>query len=138
MKRACPNQCKACPFRSTSLPGWLGSYTPELVVRALWAGVAFFCHSRTKYTRGWEERSERTGQLCVGFLLARDRFPGCPASPDPEIRAAEAQAKAKFYEHPEAYSVMAPPVFLAHHNMTPEERHAHVSAAVEAGQRFRM
>jgi len=121
VKRVCRRQCNACPFRTTAMPGWLGAYRPEDVVRAAWNGVSFFCHSSIDYTDpGWEERADRTGVLCRGYLLFR-RAMLAPASADAEIRAAEEQAVTEANDDPTEVDVLQGIAFVRHHSMPPEE-----------------
>lgn len=121
MKRICGRQCAACPFRTTSMPGWLGAYRPEDVVRAPWSGSTFFCHSRIDYSdAGWRERADRTGVLCRGYLLFRHAMLA-PASADAEIRAAEAQAVTEANDDPAAVDVLQGIAFVQHHSMPPDE-----------------
>lgn len=69
--RFVPKQCKVCPFRPTSAPGWLGSYTAGDVFRAIWHGAPFFCHSSIKYEDpAWEAKAMKSGKLCTGGLGA--------------------------------------------------------------------
>ncbi len=48
--------CKGCPFRKNSLPGWLGDYTPDEVVAAVWSEQHFMCHTEIDYTNpDWQQ-----------------------------------------------------------------------------------
>lgn len=78
MKTACKVQCKQCPFRATSLPGWLGGYTAESIPPTLWRNIPFLCHPTVDYDKpGWRERAERNGKLCRGALV----FANCMMAP---------------------------------------------------------
>lgn len=120
MKEACKTQCSKCPFRSTSLRGWLGGYErPEIVLRSLWHDQPFFCHTRADYEReDWEDHLLSEGELCVGGLLLREDWP-CPESDDPEVRRAQTLAIRKREESPDAFDVMNPREFLDHHDYRP-------------------
>lgn len=77
-------QCKQCPFRKTSAPGWLGSYTPSSVFSSIWKGHPFFCHTSIDYDDPeWLEKAmnPRSGKLCVGGL----RFANMIHAPDHEM-----------------------------------------------------
>lgn len=131
MKKACQTQCPDCPFRSSSIPGWLGAYgDPGAVYSTLWKGDAFFCHTRTDYERpDWQARAERNGQLCLGALLfVHDAE--MPQPNDPEVRAAMAVAVAKREADPEAFAVMSPRDFRDHHY---KDRMAWVEEQIAAG-----
>lgn len=106
-------QCKECPFRPTSLPGWLGSYTPSDVFSATWNGEAFFCHSSINYERkNWQERAMQNGKLCTGNLLFADKI----RAPErlikyPEIRS----ARLKVMQYESEIECMDGRQFAAHH-----------------------
>ena len=66
-----PTQCRQCPFRKDSLPGYLGEYRPAEVFSNLWKGQPFFCHTAIDYADpDWLEKamSPGGGKLCVGGL----------------------------------------------------------------------
>jgi len=76
-------QCKVCPFRKKSAPGWLGSYNAGDVFRAIWKGLPFFCHSKINYkNKNWEEQAMKNGKLCTGGLVFAKRI----MAPDREIQ----------------------------------------------------
>jgi hypothetical protein len=138
VKRASRLQCKACPFRSTSVPRWLGAYRPDEVVNAAWHGAPFYCHCRTDYRDPeWLERADRDGQLCRGFLIFRERMLA-PESTDAEIRAAQRQVVAEADAEPTAVDVMPGQAFVAHHTMAPDEAAEFMRKALEEGRSFRI
>ena len=138
MKRPCHRQCDACPFRSTSTPGWLGEYHPHEVVNAAWHGASFFCHTRTDYRRpDWRERAERDGQLCRGFLLFRHRMLA-PDAADGEIHAAQAQVVSDAETDPDAVDVMEGLSFIRHHTMPPDEAAEFMRRMHESGRTCRL
>jgi hypothetical protein len=106
-----PEQCKQCPFRKTSAPGWLGSYDPGSVFRSIWKGFPFFCHFKANYKRkDWEAHLMKYGKLCVGGLAFANKM----LAPDREIqhepiRIAREQVKLIDVE------CMTPQEFAAHH-----------------------
>lgn len=73
-----PRQCKVCPFRATSAPGWLGDYTAQSVFSSIWKGEPFFCHDSIDYTDPkWADKavnSSRNGKLCVGGLAFANKI----------------------------------------------------------------
>ena len=78
-------QCKACPFRASSVPGWLGEYSGGgAVFKAIWHGEAFFCHtSGIDYEDlAWIEKAMQpdNGKLCVGGLVFANQI-HAPKSP---------------------------------------------------------
>jgi len=130
-KKACPNQCRQCPFRSTSAPGWLGGYMAEDIPSLLWHGQPFFCHTRTNYrSKNWREKAERNGVLCMGALVASERFMA-PESTDAEVSAARSEAVAYASEHPEAVDVMDVASFLSHHRDNDIARNWRASQAAD-------
>ncbi len=70
----CSVQCGQCPFKPTSLPGYLGSYTPQSVFQGAWFNQPFFCHTHaTKLgaydgREDWQDLLARKGKLCLGGL----------------------------------------------------------------------
>lgn len=117
MKTACQTQCPQCPFRSTSLPGWLGSYDgPGGIHTSLWHKNPFFCHTRTNYERpDWRERAMVSGKLCTGALIFVGRDEWFPKPEDPEIQSAIQWAMAQYTAHPEQFDVMQGRAFMDHH-----------------------
>lgn len=88
-KTACTVQCPQCPFRRTSLPGYLGGYTTASVSSSIWHGEPFFCHTKIDYeSAAWKERAERGGKLCLGGL----RFAALMGAPDREVTDPEVLA----------------------------------------------
>ncbi len=81
--RFVPSQCKVCPFRRTSAPGWLGSYDVGSVFRSIWKGFPFFCHSTIDYEdEEWEAKAMKGGKLCTGGLVFAHKI----CAPDREIQ----------------------------------------------------
>jgi hypothetical protein len=118
MKTACRTQCGECPFRSTSLGGYLGSYDgPGGVHSSLWHGDPFFCHPKIDYgQRDWLSRAMESGHLCTGALIFVGRQEFFPKSADPEIARALAWAMAQYAAKPERFDVLEPRAFVAHHS----------------------
>jgi hypothetical protein len=138
MKRPCQRQCAACPFRSTSIPGWVGPYHPHQVVDAAWHGAPFFCHSRTNYERpDWRERAESNGLLCRGFLLFRHRMLA-PDADDAETRAAQARVVEETETDPASMDVMEGSRFVEHHTMPDAQAAEFMELMRAAGHRFRL
>ena len=133
MRRVCSRQCAACPFRSTSAPGWLGEYAPHEVVNHAWHGRPFYCHTRTDYTDAeWRKRAERDGVLCRGYLLFRHRMLA-PANAVEDLREAEARVVADAESDSASVDVLEGLAFVAHHSMPPEEAAAFLRRMLEQG-----
>ncbi len=82
MKTACTVQCPQCPFRPTSLPGYLGDYTPASIFESLWRGIPFFCHVKVRYEDPkWLEKAQENGKVCLGSLAFSDQM-CAPTRPD--------------------------------------------------------
>ncbi len=75
MKTPCAVQCPQCPFRSDSVPGYLGQYTVQTVAQALWRNIPFYCHPTVDYTKpNWQAKAARNGKLCRGSLVFANRM----------------------------------------------------------------
>ncbi len=141
MKTPCKVQCPQCPFRSDSLPGWLGSYTPETIPPTLWRNAAFLCHSKVDYDApGWRAKAERSGKLCRGALvfanrmMAPKRIGAYPGEEDTEVLTAREQVG-----NDPKVDCMAVRDFVAYHQTAAKERHTLMTtrraAAIAAGYR---
>jgi len=98
--------CRSCPFRRTSLPGWLGAAMPEEFALSIARDEALPCHESIDYEdpewlTKWESRER--GEHCIGSLiLARNvlklpRFKDAPkVEPD---RALVFGSFKEFIEH---------------------------------------
>jgi hypothetical protein len=106
-------QCKQCPFRKTSAPGWLGEYTAGSVFSSIWKGFPFFCHTRIDYKRkDWKERAMKKGPLCVGGLVFANKM----RAPEREIQHEPiriAREKVRLIES--SVECMDPKDFAEHH-----------------------
>lgn len=108
-----PTQCKQCPFRKTSAPGWLGDYTAGSVFSSIWKGFPFFCHTTINYEDPmWEEKALKKGKLCVGGLAFALRI----KAPDHEIQDAAIRiARKKVELILSEVECMTPQEFGEHH-----------------------
>lgn len=64
--------CKQCPWRTNSGPGWLGDNSPERLVLSALAGVTLPCHPSIDYEDpDWLENWEagERGEPCRGSLI---------------------------------------------------------------------
>ncbi len=115
--KACKSQCAACPFRSTSLPGYLGNYQgPGHVHHSLWHKDPFFCHTRADYERpDWREELMANGKLCLGSLVFVGRTDYFPKPDDPAQRAAIDIAMRMYRSKPTKFDVMGPREFMDYH-----------------------
>jgi len=114
--RFIPEQCKVCPFRKTSTPGWLGSYDVGSVFRSIWKGFPFFCHSSIDYEqRDWEARAMESGKLCTGGLLFAKKI----CAPESEIQHEQVRiARLKVLQIESKVECMDVREFQAHHGRT--------------------
>lgn len=75
MKTACRVQCPQCPFRKTSMRGWLGAYDAGSVFSSIWRNMPFFCHPKIDYEDPeWEAQAMKDGKLCLGGLVFAKRI----------------------------------------------------------------
>lgn len=109
-----PKQCKQCPFRATSAPGWLGSYTPQSVFSSIWKGVPFFCHTSINYEKpDWEAKAMKSGKLCTGGLLFAHKI----YAPDRQIQHEQIRdARLKVLKIENEIECMSPQEFMKHHD----------------------
>ncbi len=110
--------CDICPFRRTSLPGWLGDYTPELVIDTVRRGDLFCCHGKIDYEdEDWKKklaRDEDNIPVCAGSLIAMNQM--CVLSRNPEIMNLQRQVAKKF-------DILEPRVeFPKHHHSLPGKK----------------
>ncbi len=107
------NQCKQCPFRPTSLPGWLGDYATGEITDLTWKGQApFFCHTTINYKSAtWEKKAMKEGKLCTGNLVFAKRMMA-PQAQNDAIRRARIAVLA--YE--DQVECMGPVEFIKHHH----------------------
>jgi len=108
-----PNQCKACPFRPTSAPGWLGDYTAGAVFSSIWKGLPFFCHTSINYrNKNWEARAMSSGKLCTGGLLFAHKI----MAPESQIQHEPIRiARLKVLDIKDKIVCMEPREFGEHH-----------------------
>lgn len=79
--------CKVCPFRMNALPGYLGNYKADEVIRHLQAEIPFFCHDHMEKNHGyetpdWKEWLEEHGQVCAGSMVMMHRLCKLPRQRD--------------------------------------------------------
>lgn len=108
-----PKPCGACPWRRSSLPGWLGASSPEGFVATLILDVEPLpCHSTIDYNRPdwhsrWMRGTDKRAKLCAGAAIAARNTLRClkhhaPVEPDRETVFA---TFAEFIEHHRAAPV---------------------------------
>lgn len=116
MKTACQTQCPQCPFRPDSLPSYLGDYTAESIVSALWHNHPFYCHTKINYSNpGWKRVAQERGKLCLGSMVFAGKL-GAPLTRieedhDPDVIEARLANQDR-----KDVACMEPDAFLAHHN----------------------
>jgi hypothetical protein len=107
-----PIQCKQCPFRKTSAPGWLGDYDAGTVFSSIWKGFPFYCHTTIDYRKkNWAANAEKNGKLCTGGLA----FANLIGAPEREVQHPAiliAREKVKLVPGIEC---MTPQEFIEHH-----------------------
>lgn len=110
-----PKQCKQCPFRPSSVPGWLGSYTAGDIFSAIWKGAPFFCHTSINYENpNWESEAMETGKLCTGGLLFAHKI----LAPDREIQYEQIRtARLKVLDIQDEVECMGAQEFATHHDL---------------------
>jgi hypothetical protein len=117
MKFDYKSPCSACPFRTNSLKGWLGNYTPEGVIVAIQHDQPFFCHKHVEETIGyddpeWREKALEDAQHCAGALIFANKL--CKLSRIPEVAAAQRNVD-------KDQKILFPPSeFVKHHTLTIE------------------
>jgi hypothetical protein len=107
MKRAhCTKPCKACPWKKTAGPGWLGASSPERFVLQVLSEVPLPCHLDIDYDDpAWQERWNESGssvRLCAGALIfARnlDKLPRDPTTPTLDKSHAVFTSASDFISH---------------------------------------
>lgn len=103
----CARPCAECPFRRASLPGYLGSDTPENFIATALADYPMPCHLTVDYSDPeWRAKWERAGEgrLCAGAAIFFANL--CKLSRDRD-RPALPVDRALVFAHPGE--------FLAHH-----------------------
>lgn len=115
MKTACQTQCHQCPFRRDSLPSYLGDYTAQSVVSAVWANQPFFCHTKINYSNpGWAKVAQAKGKLCLGALVFANKIKAPLLSEtiaDRDVINARLGSQSR-----DDVECMEPNEFLDHHN----------------------
>lgn len=85
-KRKAP--CAECPFRRTSIRGWLGADHPEHFLEMTLKGADMPCHMDIDYSdKEWQTTQEPDAPMCVGALQFQNNW--LSLSRNPEV--AEAQ-----------------------------------------------
>lgn len=77
--------CSACPWRRTSLKGWLGASTPLQFLAQAESGIKMPCHLAVDYERDdWEEQADAAAHCAGHAAHLRNR---CKLPTNPEQRA---------------------------------------------------
>jgi hypothetical protein len=77
--------CAQCPWRRTSLAGWLGNSTPQEFMFQAESDVRMPCHVHVDYEREDWERQANTVPRCAGHaIFLRNR---CKQPHEPGLRA---------------------------------------------------
>lgn len=102
--------CRECPFKRTSMRGYLGSDNPEHFLDQTLRGADMPCHMEIDYSdKEWLTTQEPTAPMCVGGLQMQNNWLSLSRNP----KVAEAQDKAgtnkNVFDNPEE--------FLIHHKV---------------------
>lgn len=88
-KKRLAQPCKECPFKKTSVAGYLGASQPEDFIRATEVGVAMPCHMTVDYTDpNWKD-TVHEAPLCEGaqsFLKNSHTLPYVPGEAVTSVR----------------------------------------------------
>lgn len=108
---ACTKPCNECPFRRTSMPGWLGAATPQSFIVEISMERPLPCHTTIDYDardwlRQWER--QRIGFICAGSLIMTANMAKLPR--DPEFPRMKPNTKLVFAR---------PDEFIRHHESAP-------------------
>lgn len=99
--RVCSRVCRACPFRATSAPGWLGPHSVQEILNTMQFDQLFSCHlTRDDETTEADILSGRV-PICRGFIAsANASFKLFGQNPEfgPMLRALQDQVKAEGLE----------------------------------------
>jgi len=81
--------CAECPFRPTSAPGWLGSYTPQEVIDVIRGDGDFLCHPKVDYEDpDWDDEEKLMEyEECAGSMIFARKM--CKRSRDREKAAGQ-------------------------------------------------
>lgn len=116
--------CRECPFKRTSMRGYLGNDYPEHFLNQTLGGADMPCHMEIDYSDpDWLTTQEPTAPMCRGGLEFQNNW--MSLSRDPKVAAAQNQCgtNEKVFETPEE--------FLIHHKVG---KH---SGPTEPGMRWR-
>ena len=108
LRPICVKPCTECPFRRTSLPGYLGADNPADFIATAFGDYPMPCHSTIDYNDpAWKAKWEggRTGRLCAGAAIFFANL--CKLSRDRDRPTLPADRELVF-AHPRE--------FLAHHD----------------------
>lgn len=79
--------CKDCPFKKTSLAGWLGNQKPENIISYLEQDHEFPCHNTipkgSNLVSAEEAKNSETMQHCAGALIMHKK--SCKRSRDSKV-----------------------------------------------------
>lgn len=81
MKKPCPE----CPFRKTSIPGWLADHTPQDLLTVVRMDGAWPCHKTHKGGAFDDLRGDPDVQHCAGAAIFARHI--CKMSRDSEVGA---------------------------------------------------
>lgn len=112
--KPCKKACRECPFRRTSVPGWLGSasFDPNpgqsFLVQHWFQDVPLPCHMQVNWEKDDSQEQATVKPLCYGLLTMMKN--SCKMPHDRGLAAAVAAME----RDPEFFSF--PQEFYDHHN----------------------
>lgn len=101
--------CSECPWRRSSIRGWLGASTPREFLATTMAEHRMPCHKTIDYERPDWKVAAAAAPLCVGSLVFLANI--CKIPRDPDLAAARMMVAA---DREEVFS--SPSQFLDHHS----------------------
>lgn len=121
-KRKAP--CAECPFRRTSVRGYLGADNPEHFVQTAAGGSDLPCHMDIDYTDpDWLKTQEPDAPLCVGSLQFQNNWLSLSRLPHVAEAQRELEGNPRVFDNPEE--------FLIHH------KYGRWDGPTEPGQGYR-
>src|SRR5260370_14675282 len=103
MKHDRDDPCAQCPFKKGAAPGWLGSYTADIILNHILGETPFPCHITVDYEAdNWRETifaADSKVQACAGFLIMNRKFAKLPRDPEAGHHAMRLNR-----DHPEVFA----------------------------------
>ncbi len=110
MLNTCKKPCNDCPFKKTSLGGWLADYTPQELHMLVMSEKPFPCHMTHEDTISWEQAGTKEHPLCMGALKYMKKAGKLP-------RNKELADILKSVSREDLEDVLSVPEFFEHHKI---------------------